>query len=170
MDFLELARNRYSVRKYKKDPVEKEKIDKILEAGRLAPTARNYQPQVIYVIQSKEALEKMKENSPCTFEAPLIFLFGYDREKESYNIDNEDHRGIVDVDIVQTHMMLEAEDLGLGTCWVKMFDQAGTRKAFEIPSNIKLTGIMPCGYKEDGCEPSPAHSASRKLEEMVFYL
>lgn len=170
MDFMELAKARYSVRKFKSTPVEDDKLAKIIEAGRIAPTAVNAQPQIIYVVKSPEGIEKAAKCSACTYGAPLVFIFGYDRDRERYSIDSEDHMGAVDIDIVQTHMMLEAAELGLGTCWVKLFDAAATRKAFDIPANVKLTGFMPCGYAADDAEPSPRHEQSRPIEEMVFYV
>ena len=170
MEFLELAKSRYSVRKYSDKPVEDEKLDKIIEAGRVAPTARNNQPQKVYVVRSAEGLAKMKECTGCSFNAPVVFIFGYDRNIESYEIDIEDHRGSVDADIVQTHMMLEAADLGLGTCWVKMFDAKATRQAFNIPANIKLVNIMPCGYPAEDSKPTSRHFEIRPLEETVEFL
>jgi len=169
MEFLELAKARYSVRKYQAKKIEDEKLAKIIEAGYVAPTARNLQPQKVYVVKSEEGLAKMKECSRCTFDAPVVFVFGFDRNVESYDVDTEDHRGPVDADIVQTHMMLEAADLGLGTCWVKMFDAKKTREALGVPSNIKLTGIMPCGYPAEDAAPSSRHQEYRPLEELVEY-
>ncbi len=80
MDFLELAKERYSVRIYSDEPVEEEKINKILEAGRIAPTAHNNQPQRIYVIQSKEAREKVKKCTRFSFNAPIILLLCYNED------------------------------------------------------------------------------------------
>ena len=170
MDFLELAKTRYSVRKYKDQAVEQEKLDKILEAGRVAPTAVNNQPQIIYVAKSKDALEKLAKHSPCTFDAPIVFICCYDRNKESYNPDTESHNGAIDIDIVQTQMMLEATELGLGTCWVKRFDPAGVRAEFDIPKNIKIVSLMPCGYPADDSVPSPRHLDLRPASETIFEL
>lgn len=108
MDFLELARERYSVRKFAPQKVEKEKLDAVLEAGRLAPTAVNYQPQRILVLDSDAALGKLKDCTPYHFSAPLALVVCYDAAvswKRSY--DGKD-MGEVDASIVTTHMMLEA--------------------------------------------------------------
>lgn len=170
MDFLEFAKSRYSVRKYSQRDVEDSKIEKILQAAAVAPTAMNNQPQKIYVVKSKEALEKMSKCTACSFGAPIIFICGYDTSLESFDIDMDDHRGQIDIDIVQTHMMLQATELGLGTCWVKRFDPRAVREAFNIPRNIKLSSIMPCGYPADDSAPAPRHTASREISEMVEYL
>ena len=170
MEFTELAKKRYSVRKYAQKPIEEDKLKEIIEAGRVAPTARNLQSQKVYVIESKEGLAKIAECSGCTFGAPVVFMFGYDTDIESYDIDTDDHMGSVDADIVQTHMMLAAADLGLGTCWVKLFDAKAARRAFGIPKNIKLTSLMPCGYPAEDAAPSSMHSSIRPLEETVEFL
>lgn len=108
MDFLELAKERYSVRKFSDKKVEREKLDAILEAGRCAPTAVNYQPQRVLVLESPEALEKLKGCTPYHFHAPLALLVCYDREASwKRSFDNCD-MGAVDAAIVTTQMMLEA--------------------------------------------------------------
>ena len=121
MDFLELAAKRYSVRKFKEEKVRQEDLDKILKAGMLAPTAHNDQPQRILVINSDEALEKLKKCTACHFNAPTALLICSDKDacwtrkydgKKSYDIDAA---------IVTTHMMLEAENIGVGTTWVMHF-------------------------------------------------
>lgn len=80
MTFMELAKERYSERYFDTRPVEQEKIDKILEAGRTSPTACNYQPQRIYVIHSDEALKKVRTIRVSHFNAPLMMLVCYDSE------------------------------------------------------------------------------------------
>ena len=118
MNLIELMKERYSVRIFDKKNVEDEKINMILEAARLAPTACNFQPQKILVIKSKESLQKMKLCTPYTFDAPLIMLICFDKNISwKRKIDNVDMGG-VDASIVATHMMLEISNLGLGSTWV----------------------------------------------------
>jgi len=115
MDFLELAQKRYSCRSFLDKEVEKEKLEKILEAGRIAPTAVNYQPQRILILQGKEQLEKLKDCTIYGWGAPIILVICYDKNiswKRKYDGKDE---GIIDASIVTTHMMLEIADLGLGT-------------------------------------------------------
>ena len=81
MDFLELAKNRYSERFFDPRPIEQEKLDKILEAGRVVPTACNYQPQRFYVIRSKEALTALKQVTYFHYNAPMMILVCYDARK-----------------------------------------------------------------------------------------
>ena len=133
MDFIKLAKERYSVRKFAAKKVEEEKVAQILEAGRCAPTAVNYQPQRILVIESGDSLAKLRNCTPYHFNAPLALLVCYDKTaswKRSY--DGCD-MGVVDASIVAAQMMLEAASLGLGTTWVGHFDPAAVRTAFDLP-------------------------------------
>ncbi len=168
-DFLTLAAERFSVRHFSDKPVEQEKLDKILEAGKLAPTAVNSQPQKIYVIQSPEVLEKVNQLSPCIYGAPQVFLFCYDDNNVCPRGENDNY-GDIDVTIVLTHMMLEAWNLGIGTCPVGYFDQKELAKSLELPSNIHPVLLMPFGYAADDAAPSEKHSTFRPMEEMVEYI
>ena len=170
-DLMELMSSRYSVRKYKDIPVEQEKIDLILEAARVAPTARNYQPQKIYVLQSEEALKAISSVCRCTFNAKTVFVIGFDRERVAVSRLRENYDyGEIDSSIVATQMVLEAWDLGLGTCYVGMFNDDEVREALGLPSSIAITLILPCGYPADDSVPHEMHETSRELSEMVEYL
>ena len=117
MDFLELAKGRYSVRSFLDKKVEAEKIAKILFAANVAPTACNNQPQKIYILQSEEALSKLSSVCKYTFGAKTIFLLCYDENLAWQNpLTKGYNSGETDVSIVCTHMMLEAHNLGLGSC------------------------------------------------------
>ena len=171
MDFLELAKKRYSVRKYDDRPVEKEKIDLLIEAAMAAPTAKNIQPQRIYVLQSEEAVAKVAALSPCTFGAKALLVFTYSLDEEWHNPLEEGIRsGIEDVSIVATHVMMEAEDLGLGTCWCNFFPNSELEKALGIPENEKSVLFMTLGYPAEDSRPGPLHEPCRPAEEVVKYL
>ena len=169
MDFLELAAKRYSVRKFKEEKVRREDLDKILKAGMLAPTAHNDQPQRILVINSDEALEKLKKCTACHFNAPTALLICSDKDacwtrkydgKKSYDIDAA---------IVTTHMMLEAAELGVGTTWVMFFDPAALRRELSIPDTLEPTAILTMGYPAPDAVPAPGHAACKTLDELVCY-
>lgn len=168
-DFLQLATERYSVRKFDSKPVDQETIDKILKAGQIAPTAVNAQPQMIYVVRSDEAMEKMNRLSTCIFGAPQCFIFCYDDKKAAKRGENGSW-GEIDVSIVLTHMMLEAANLGIGSCPVGRFDSIALKEEFQLPENIHPFLIMPFGYAAEDAEPSKRHSEYRSLDEMVDYL
>lgn len=169
MDFLELAAGRYSVRHYSDKPVEQEVIDKILEAGKLAPTAVNSQPQMIYVMNSADAIEKANKLSPCIFGAPQVFLMCYDDNRVCKRGAGGNY-GDIDCTIVLTHMMLEAYNLGVGTCMVGMFNPEEARQVLNLPDNIHPVLLMPFGYPADDAKPSPRHTEYRSMDETVQYL
>ena len=170
MDFLQLARDmRYSVRKFSDRPVEKEKLERILEAGRVAPTACNYQPQRILVIQDEAAHEKLKECTSWLFGAPIVLMICYDRSTCWKNKVNGTIGGDVDASIVITHMMLEAADLGLATTWVGAFSHQKARELFGIPESLAPVALLPVGYAAEGVEPHPWHFKRFDVEHSVFY-
>ncbi len=170
MDFLQLSHDRYSVRKFSDKPVEQEKIDQILEAALTAPTACNWQPFKVWVIQSPEALAKVAETTSYTFGTKLCFVIGGD-PKIAWNR-KYDQKSFADVDatIVATHMMLEIHDLGLGTTWVGAFDEPKLKAAFPEMEGYELIAMFPTGYPADDAEPSKLHAVSKPLEELVKVL
>lgn len=122
MDFFTLAKNRYSVRKFSERSVEPEKLEKVLEAARVAPTAHNYQPFRIYVLKSKDAIAKIRELTPCAFNAPIVLMVTICRDEQWVNeLEKGFLSGQVDAGIIGTHLMLEAWEQGLGSCWVAHF-------------------------------------------------
>ena len=167
MTFLELAQSRFSTRQYKDAPVEKEKLDKILEAGRFAPTAKNGQPQRIFAVTSKEGLAKVDKCTPCRFGAPVALITCYDKNLSWKRPQDGKEHGDIDAAIVQTHMMLQAEELGLGTVWVCFFDPAAVAREFELPENIVPSSMLMVGYRADNAQPSPMHAQRNPVEETV---
>lgn len=166
MDFLELAGNRYSCRKYKGVKVEDEKIEKILEAARIAPTACNRQPQKIIVVKGDEAMAKLRKCTTSHYNAPLAFIVCYDGNECWVRDYDGKKSGEVDASIVTTHMMLEAYNQGLGSVWVMHFNPESVKKEFELPDNIVAVSILPVGYPADDAEPSPRHLESKTTAEI----
>ncbi len=169
MDLLELLKKRYSVRKFDGRKVEKEKLDLILEAGRVAPTAVNFQPQRILVIESEQALQKLKECTPYHFNAPLALLICFDKNVSWKRGHDNYEMGVVDASIVTTQMMLEIENLGLGTTWVGSFKPELLRTFFNIPENYEPVAILPVGYPAHDSAPNPHHNERYDLSHTVFY-
>ena len=168
MTFQELAKNRYSVRSFRETPIEKEHMDLILEAGRVAPTACNFQPQKIYVARSAEAREKLASVCRCTFGAPVILVVGYDRTRDWKNkLMPGLASGETDAAIVCTHMMLQAADLGVGSCWVGYFNPEQVAEVLGLPENITVTALLPIGYPAENAAPLPLHSQYRELADTV---
>ena len=171
MTFLDLASSRYSVRAYKQDPVEQEKLNQILQAGRVAPTACNYQPQRIFVVTSEENRRKLAEVSPCTFDAPVILVVCYDKERQAKIPLRPGYTfGEMDATIVCTHMMLQAWELGIGSCWVGMFNDEQVAQALNLPDGLGVSALLPMGYPADNASPAHLHSKIRPAEETIAYL
>lgn len=170
MNFLELTKERYSVRKYADKPVEQDKLEKILAAGATAPTAKNLQPQRIYVLESPEALEKIRGITRCAFNAPVVLMVCGDKEEAWVNPFNDRSSAEMDCSIVTTQMMLQAQELGLGTCWVCWFDTALTKQTFNIPENEEVFALLPLGYPAESSHPSAMHDSRKPLDETVVRL
>ena len=166
MTFQELARARYSVRSFKDMPIEKEKMDLILEAGRVAPTACNNQPQKIYVARSEEAREKLASVCRCTFDAPVILVVCYDRNRDWKNkLQPGYESGETDAAIVCTHMMLQAFELGIDSCWVGYFNADQVAGALGLPENLTVSALLPMGYPAENAAPLPLHSQYRDFAD-----
>lgn len=172
MNFTELAKSRYSVRKFDPRPIEQEKMEQILAVGNAAPTGCNYQPQRIYVVQSEEGIAKLNALSRCIFGAKTVLLFAYDIAEEWKNpLESGVHSGVQDVSIVATHIMLQAWELGIGTCWVNYFANTKLEREMGLPENEKVVLLMPIGYPaEDAAPLEKMHSVCKELRETVRYI
>lgn len=179
MDFLELSKERYSVRKFSSQKVEDEKLEKILQAGRLAPTAKNSQSHRIFVLKSPDALEKINAATPMAFNAPVVLMVCYDTDESYKNAADTAYKyfpcgqydgGEVDAAIVTTAMMFQATELGLGSLWARGYDAQKIIDAFDLPKNLHLVCLLDIGYPASDCEPSPRHSDRKPLDETVKYL
>ena len=167
--FHTLATNRYSVRKFKSTPVEQDKIDKILDVARIAPTAKNAQPQRIKIIKTDEDIAKIDQCTPGRFGAPLVFLVCYD-ESVSWTRATFDgqNSGETDAAIVVTHMMLQACDLGLGSLYVKHFDPAKTIELFGLKKGIIPSALLVVGYAAEDSKPSKMHFDKKPLSDILL--
>ncbi|NLF93468.1 MAG: nitroreductase [Oligosphaeraceae bacterium] len=169
MNFLNLAAQRYSVRKFRPEPVSESDLQVILEAGRLAPTACNLQPQRIYVIRSAAGLEKLRRCTSCHFEAPLVLLICYDSSASWKRSFDGFESGCMDASIVGTHIMLAAAERGLGSTWVCYFDPALLRREFSLPKPQIPALLLPLGYPAPDAVPNPMHFQRQNLADTVFY-
>ena len=174
-----MSKERYSVRKFSDKKVEDEKLQKILEAGRLAPTAKNSQSQRIFVLQSPDALAKIRAATQMAFDAPVVLMVCYDADLSYKNTADTAYTyfpgghydgGEVDASIVTSAMMFQATELGLGTLWARGFDAQKIIDAFDLPANLHLVCLLDVGYPAADAEPSPRHSDRKPLSETVKYL
>lgn len=145
MNFIEIAKKRYSVRNYSGKKVEKEKLDKILQAAHVAPTAANLQPVHLIAVESKEGLEKISKGANI-YNAPLAIIVCADHNKAWVRPFDQKQTGDIDAAILTDHMMLEATELGLGTVWVCYFQPDVIRKEFDLPDNLEPINILVMAY------------------------
>lgn len=170
MEFAEVVKNRYSCKKYDEKQISAEQLDAVLQAGRLAPTAKNLQGQRIYVVQSAEGLAKIDELTPCRYGAPTVLVVAFDKNSVFVYPGEEANSGVEDASIVATHMMLAATNTGVDSCWLNFFDPAAVAKAFNLPENEQVLMLLDLGFAAEGFVPLPNHTSRKPLEETVKYL
>lgn len=169
MEFSKVIKERYSVRKYKPDMISDDDLNAILEAGMLAPTGCNYQPQRIYVLKSDDAIAKIRSLSRCTFDAPIVLLIALDETADWKSpLEAGCRAGIQDVSIAADHMMLAAWDRGIGSCWVNYFKPSEVKKAFDLPLNETPILLMTLGYPADDSKPLKLHFESKAMSEIII--
>jgi nitroreductase len=166
MDFANLVTHRYSVRAYKADPVEEEKLGQVLEAARLAPTAANRQPFQLIVIHTAGRVDELKRIYKRDFfvQAPLVICACGVPEQGWVRMDGKNYTD-VDVTIVMDHLILAATELGLGTCWIAAFDPDAAREVLSLPEGVEPIAFTPLGYPAD----RPRTKKRKPLEELVRY-
>ncbi len=166
MQFLELAQKRYSVRSYKSDPVEDDKLEQVLEAARLAPTAANRQPFQLIVVHTvgRETELGRIYGASWFVQAPIVICICGLTAQAWVRRDGKTYCDI-DAAIVMDHLTLAAADLGLGTCWIGALDPAAAREVLGIPQDVDPIACTPLGYPND--QPRP--KKRKPLAELVRY-
>lgn len=166
MDFLQLASKRYSVRAYKSTPVEEEKLAKVLEAMRLAPSACNLQPFQFIIIHTQGRQEELRRIcKPAWFSAAPLVVCACGIASQSCTRKSGKNYCDIDVAIAMDHLVLAATDLGLGTCWVGAFDPLEARKILGLPEEVEPIAFTPLGYPDT--EPGPKRR--KPLDKLVRY-
>lgn len=167
-DFETVIRKRTATRKFKTDKIPEEKLEKILEAGRLAPTAKNIQPQKIYVVQSQEGLEKIDKITHCRYGATTVLIVCGDKNiawtKENYSSYE------TDACIVATHMMLEATNVEIDNIWIAMFDNEKLKEEFNLDDGIEPICLIPMGYASEDYKGNPMHNQRKDLKELIKFI
>lgn len=167
MEFEKVIRERTAVRKFKNEQINENELNNILGACRLAPTAKNIQPQKIFVVQSETGIEKIDKITPCRYNAPTVLVVCSNKDlafkKGNYSTYE------MDASIVATHMMLEAANVGLGSIWIEMFDKDLLKQEFNLDSNIEPICLIPIGYTADDYSGNPMHNIRKEISETVEY-
>ncbi len=167
MEFMEIVRERYSCRSYDGRPVEQEKLSEILEAGRLAPTAKNLQEQKIYVVESPEGLAKIDKLTRCRYNAGTVLIVAFDKNNVFTYPGGKRDSGIEDASIVTTHMMLAAKNAGVDSTWLNLIDPDEVKREFSLPENEEVLCLLNLGYPDKNAEPSQNHFTRKPLSETV---
>ena len=167
--FLRLADKRYSCRGFSHRAVSAAKIRKVLEAGRLAPSAKNLQPVHVWVVCSEEALAKLRIVHTC-YDAPVVFLVGYKTSAAWVRPVDGKNSAEMDAAIVGTHMMLAATDMELDSVWIGSFDPAPLHELFPETEGYEIAFLLPIGHAAAHVEPSPMHSERQELESFATKL
>ena len=170
MDFLEVIKNRYSCKKFSDRKVEKEKLDKILEAGRVAPTAKNLQEQHIYVVQSENGLAAIDKVTPCRYGAPVVLVVAYNKNNVFTYPGEKRDSGIEDASIVATHMLLAAYNEGVDSCWINFFNPDELAQALNLPEDEEVLMLLDLGIAAEGTKALPNHNSRKELTETVTYM
>ena len=170
MEFKEVVKKRFSCKKYSSRKLEAAKLEAILEAGRLAPTAKNLQEQYVYVVQSEEMLTKIDGVTPCRYGAPTVLVVAFDKNNVFTYPGGKRDSGVEDATIVATHMILAAADEGVDSCWINFFDPDKMAEAIDLPENEEILMLLDLGYAAEGAGPLPNHSSRKPLAETVSYL
>ncbi|MBP5470144.1 MAG: nitroreductase family protein, partial [Candidatus Riflebacteria bacterium] len=160
----------YSCKKFNNTQVSKEALDAILEAGRLAPTAKNLQEQRIYVIQSDDGLAKVDKLTPCRYGAPTVIAVAFDKNNVFTYPGEKRDSGIEDASIVATSMMLAATNAGVDSCWLNFFNPEIAAKELGLPDNEEVLMLLDLGYAAEGSKPLPNHFQRKPITETVKYI
>ena len=170
MEFTDVIEKRYSCKNYSARKVEDEKLTAILSAGCVAPTAKNFQEQRIYVVRSEEGLAKIDAATPCRYGAPICLVVAYDRSNMFTYPGGKHTSGAEDAAIVATHMLLAAANAGVDSCWINFFDPEKLAAELGLPENEEVLMLMDLGYAAEGAGPLANHGLRKPLEETVAYL
>jgi len=167
MEFTNLIAARYSVRAYKPEPVEDDKLRAVLDAARLAPTACNRQPIRFVVIHTAGRQQELKRvyGAEWFTAAPIVIcVCALPSEAWVRKLDSKNHCEI-DAAIAMDHLILAATDAGLGTCWICAFDPIAAREVLGLPDGVEPIAFTPLGYAAD----SPSEKKRKPMEELVIY-
>ena len=170
MEFTDVIKNRYSCKKFADKPVAKELLEAVLQAGRLAPTAKNLQEQRIYVAEPPQSLAKIDKITPCRYGAPTVLVVAFNKHNVFTYPGGKRDSGVEDASIVATHMLLAAANAGLDSCWINYFDSDLAARELGLPEEEEVLMLLDLGHAAPDAAPMPAHASRKELSETVVYL
>jgi nitroreductase len=169
MEFDDVIKKRFSVRKFSEEKIPAKMIDEILKIGRIAPSAGNLQPTIVYVLD-EEKIEKFNKSHSPKIHSKQAFLVCYDKNIEMERPQDKFKFGITDSSIVTTYMMLKITDLGLASVWVGWFNPKKIKEIFEIPEEYEVASILPFGYIKKGYRQNEKGKVRKPIEEFKIEL
>ena len=169
MEFTEVVKNRYSCKSFDGRKVDPDSLTRILEAGALAPTAKNLQEQHIYVLEKEEDLKKIDAVTPCRYNAATVLVVAFDKNNVFTYPGEKRTSGVEDASIVATHMILAAANEDVDSCWLNYFDPDKLHDELGLPENEEVLMVMDLGYAKEGQGPLDNHFKRKPLSETVTY-
>lgn len=170
MEFAQLIKERYACKKFDGRPVDREQLNQILEAGRLAPTFKNLQEQRIYVVESEEGIAKIDAATPCRYGAATVVVVAFNKKSVFVYPGEKRDSGVEDTSIVATHMLLAAKNAGVDSCWINFFDPEVLAKTLGLPEEEEVLMVLDLGYAAEGTKPLPTHEQRKAIEETVTFM
>lgn len=171
MEFNDVIKQRYSCKKYDSTKqISDEQLHAILEAARLAPTAKNLQEQHIYVAQSANALAKIDQATPCRYGAPTVLVVAFNKNNVYTYPDGYRQSGIEDAAIVATHLMLAATNVGVDSCWLNCVHIDELHTALNLPDDEDILMLLDLGFAAEGVQPKPQHFSRKPIKETVSFI
>ncbi|MCQ2288533.1 MAG: nitroreductase family protein [Muribaculaceae bacterium] len=168
MKYSELVQARFSCKKFDPDRViSEEQLNAILEAGRVAPTAKNLQPQHVYVAQSDQALAAIDKHTPCRYGARTVLVVAWDKDNVFTYPGGKRDSGVEDATIVATHMMLAAHSVGVDSCWINFFDPDELAAELHLPENEDILMLLDLGFAAEGAVALANHFSRKPIDETV---
>lgn len=168
MEFEKIVETRQSTRKFSNKKPDGEILKKILEAGRLAPTAKNVQPVKVFVAESQKAIAAIDKATPCRYGAATVLIVGVNTDEAC--VLNGHSTAEIDGSIVATHLILAATNYGVDSIWIEMFDRGILKKELDIPANILPVCLVPIGFRAGDCPVSRNYHNRKPIEEIVEYV
>lgn len=170
MDFIKLARDRYSLKKFDGRKVPQAELNLILEAGRLSPTAKNLQNYKIYVAESDQALAKVDQVTPCRYGAGTVLLLTFEADQVFTYPGGKYDSGFEDTAIVATHIILAAKSMGVDSCWINNLDPDQVKEVFNLPANETVVCMVDLGFPAEGAGPLANHTKRKPIEDLVEFI
>lgn len=168
MSILKVIKERRSVRRYKADPIPDDVLQRVLEAARFSPSGKNLQPWKFILVKDESLKQRLVDASVRqTFiaEAPVVVVACGFPDRCYSRMGNYMKSWAVDVAIAFEHLVLQAQEEGLGTCWIGAFEEKDVKSILDVPEGVRVLALTPLGYPDE----NPVPRGRKSLEEIVSY-